>query len=106
QPTGRPGTPLKLNPDGAFFLGAELAAEYIHSVLINLEGSIIYRETAALASKKPESITEELVRMVERICSGQLRDSERLRGLGVSVSALVDAQGVIRIAPTFGWNHF
>jgi predicted NBD/HSP70 family sugar kinase len=106
QPTGRPGTPLKLNPDGAFFLGAELAAEHIHSVLINLEGSIIYRETAELASKKPESVSEELVRMVERIWSGQLRGSERLRGLGVSVSALVDAQGVIRIAPTFGWNHF
>jgi predicted NBD/HSP70 family sugar kinase len=106
QPTGRPGTPLKLNPDGAFFLGAELAAEHIHSVLINLEGSIIYRETAELASKKPESVSEELVRMVERIWSGQLRGSERLRGLGVSVSALVDSQGVIRIAPTFGWNHF
>jgi predicted NBD/HSP70 family sugar kinase len=106
QPTGRPGTPLKLNPDGAFFLGAELAAEQIHAVLINLEGSIIYRETAELASKKPESVSEELVRMVERIWSGQLRGSERLRGLGVSVSALVDAQGVIRIAPTFGWNHF
>ena len=106
QPTGRPGTPLKLNPDGAFFLGAELAAEHIHSVLINLEGSIIYRETTELESRRPESVSEELVRMVERIWSGQLRGSERLRGLGVSVSALVDSQGVIRIAPTFGWNHF
>jgi predicted NBD/HSP70 family sugar kinase len=106
QPTGRPGTPLKLNPDGAFFLGAELAAEHIHSVLINLEGSIIYRETVELESRRPESVSEELVRMVERIWSGQLRGSERLRGLGVSVSALVDSQGVIRIAPTFGWNHF
>jgi predicted NBD/HSP70 family sugar kinase len=60
----------------------------------------------ALESRKPESVSEEIVRMVERIWSGQLKGSERLRGLGVSVSALVDSQGMIRIAPTFGWNHF
>ena len=106
QPTGRPGTALKLNPNGAFFLGAEIAAEHIHSVLINLEGSIIYRETAALESRRPESVSEELVRMVKRIWSDRLMGSERLRGLGVSVSALVNAQGVIRMAPTFGWSLF
>jgi predicted NBD/HSP70 family sugar kinase len=106
QATGRPGTALKLNPDGAFFLGAEIAAEHIHSVLINFEGSIIHRETAELESRRPESVSEELVRMVEGIWSSQLRRSDRLRGLGVTVSALVNSQGVIRIAPTFGWNHF
>jgi predicted NBD/HSP70 family sugar kinase len=106
QATGRPGTPLKLNPEGAFFLGAELVAEHIHAILINLEGSIVYRETVELESRKPEAVAEELVRMVKRIWTDQLQGSERLRGLGVSVSALVDSQGVIRIAPTFGWNHF
>jgi predicted NBD/HSP70 family sugar kinase len=106
QATGRPGTPLKLNPDGAFFLGAELVAEHIHAILINLEGSIVYRETLELESRKPESVADELVRMVKRIWADQLQGSERLRGLGISVSALVDSQGVIRVAPTFGWNHF
>jgi predicted NBD/HSP70 family sugar kinase len=106
QATGRPGTALKLNPDGAFFLGAEIAAEQIHSVLINLEGSIIHRETAKLKSRKPESVSEELVRMVKGIWSIQLKNSDRLRGLGVTVSALVSSQGVIRMAPTFGWNQF
>ena len=104
--TGRPGTALNLNPDGAFFLGAEIAAEQIHSVLINLAGSIIHRETAELKSRKPESVSEELVRMVKGIWSVQLKNSDRLRGLGVTVSALVSSQGVIRMAPTFGWNQF
>lgn len=106
QATGRPGTALKLNPDGAFFLGAEIAAERIHLVLINLEGSIIYRETANLRSRKPESVCEQLVEMVEGVRSGDLLSSDRLRGLGVCVSALVNSQGVIRIAPTLGWNRF
>src|SRR5215831_7610911 len=93
QATGRPGTALKLNPDGAFFLGAEIAAERIHLVLINLEGSIIYRETVNLRSRKPESVCEQLVEMVEGVRSGDLLSSDRLRGLGVCVSALVNSQG-------------
>ncbi|MGA8659087.1 MAG: ROK family transcriptional regulator [Chthoniobacterales bacterium] len=105
QATGRPGTALKLNPDGAFFLGAEIAAEHIHLVLVNLEGSIMFRETAKLRSRKPESVCEQLVQMVEGVWSGHLASSDRLRGVGVTVSALVNTQGVIRIAPTFGWHR-
>ena len=105
QATGRPGTALRLNPDGAFFLGAEIAAEHIHLILINLEGLIICRETAKLQSRKPESVCDQLVRMVESVWSGRLESSSRLRGVGVTVSALVNAHGVIRIAPTFGWDR-
>jgi predicted NBD/HSP70 family sugar kinase len=106
QATGRPGMALKLNPDGAFFLGAEIAAERIHLVLINLKGSIIYRETSNLRSRKPESVCEQLVEMVEGVRSGDLVSSDRLRGLGVCASALINSQGMIRIAPTLGWNGF
>ena len=105
QATGRPGTGLKLNPEGAFFLGAEINVEHIHLVLINLEGSIIYRRTKALRSTKPKLVCRDLVELVRRVWSIQLRGSDRLRGLGVTVSALVDTRGVIRSAPTFRWQH-
>ena len=105
QATGRPGTGLKLNPEGAFFLGAEINVEHIHVVLINLEGSIIHRETRKLRSTKPEAVCRDLVELVQAVWSVQLGGSDRLRGLGVTVSALVDTQGVIRSAPTFRWQH-
>ena len=105
QTTGRPGTGLRLNPEGAFFLGAEINVEHIHLVLINLEGSIIYRETSKLRSTKPEAVCRDLVDLVEAVWSAQLGGSDRLRGVGVTVSALVDTQGLIRIAPTFHWHH-
>ena len=105
QATGRPGTGLKLNPKGAFFLGAEINVEHIHLVLINLEGSIIFRETTKLRSTKPEAVCQVLVDLVQAASLGQLGGSDRLRGVGVSVSALVDTQGVIRSAPTFRWHH-
>ena len=105
QATGRPGTGLRLNPKGAFFLGAEINVEHIHLVLINLEGSIIHRETSKLRSTKPEAVCRELVDLVQAVWSVQLGSSDRLRGVGVTVSALVDTQGVIRSAPTFRWHH-
>ena len=105
QTTGRPGTGLKLNPEGAFFLGAEINVEHIHLVLINLEGSIIYRETTKLRSTKPEAVCRDLVDLAKAVWSVQLGGSHRLRGVGVTVSALVDTQGVIRSAPTFRWHH-
>jgi predicted NBD/HSP70 family sugar kinase len=104
QATGRPGTGLKLNPEGAFFLGAEINVEHIHLVLINLEGSILYRQTRRLRSTKPEAVCRQLVDLVRAVRSVQLGGSDRLRGLGVTVSALVDTHGVIRSAPTFRWH--
>jgi predicted NBD/HSP70 family sugar kinase len=104
QATGRPGTGLKLNPEGAFFLGAEINVEQIHLVLINLEGSIIYRRTKKLRSKKPAAVCRDVVKLVEAAWSVQLGNSDRLRGLGITVSALVDIRGVIRNAPTFRWQ--
>jgi predicted ArsR family transcriptional regulator len=61
QATGRPGTGLKLNPEGAFFLGAEIGAGRLHLVLINLEGSITHRRTATLKSNEPDAICRDLV---------------------------------------------
>jgi glucokinase len=43
--------------------------------------------------------------MVESVWSGRLAHSNRLRGVGVTVSALVNAKGVIRITLTFGWHR-
>ena len=105
QATGRPGTGLKLNPKGAFFLGAEINVEHIHLVLVDLEGSIIHRKSTKLRSTKPEAVCRELVDLVQAVWSVQLGGSDRLRGVGVTVSALVDTRGVIRSAPTFRWHQ-
>jgi predicted NBD/HSP70 family sugar kinase len=105
QATGRPGTGLKLNAEGAFFFGAEIGAERLHLVLINLEGSITHRRTAKLKSNEPDAVCRDLVGLVQAVWRDQLKGSARLQGIGVAVSALVNAQGVIRVAPTFGWDR-
>jgi predicted NBD/HSP70 family sugar kinase len=104
QNTGRPGAALKLEPEGAFFLGAELGANQVHLVLINLIGSIIYRETVPNRNTTPKVVCQDLVDLVRRVWSKRLKNSDRLRGVGVAVSALLNTHGVIRKAPTLGWH--
>lgn len=106
QSTGRPGTGLKLNPEGAFFLGAEIGADELHLVLIDLTGTIVHRETERHRKKNPLIISRNLVGLVEKIWSKRLNNSDRLRGVGVAVSALLDTQGIVRKAPTLGWRDF
>src|ERR1700751_5257246 len=106
QQTGRPGAALKLRPEGAFFLGVELGAKELHLVLINLIGTIVYTETVPHRSTKPNVICQDLLDLVLRVWSRRLKNSDRLRGVGVAVSALLNSQGVIRKAPTLGWRNF
>jgi predicted NBD/HSP70 family sugar kinase len=106
QNTGRPGVGLKLNPEGAFFLGAEIGADELHLVLIDLSGAIIYRETQRHRTKSPKIICRELVSLVDKVWSKRLNHSDRLRGVGVAASALLDTQGIVRKAPTLGWRDF
>ena len=104
QLTGRPGAALQLNAEGAFFLGVEIGANEVHLLLIDLFGSVIYRQTVPHRSTSPEAVCQGLVDLVLRVWSKQLKNSDRLRGVGFAVSGLINRQGVIRTAPTLGWH--
>ncbi|MBV9997750.1 MAG: ROK family transcriptional regulator [Verrucomicrobia bacterium] len=104
QLTGRPGAALKLNGAGAYFLGVEIGADEVHLLLIDLFGSIIHHETVPHRSTKPEAVCQDLTNLVLRVWSERLKNSDRLRGVGFAVSGLINAQGVIRKAPTLGWH--
>ncbi|MBV9492299.1 MAG: ROK family transcriptional regulator [Verrucomicrobia bacterium] len=102
--TGRPGAALKLNGEGAFFLGAEIGADEVHLLLIDLFGSIIQRHTVPHRSTRPEVVCQDLIDLILQVWSKRLNSSERLRGVGFAVSGLINTQGVIRKAPTLGWH--
>lgn len=104
QLTGRPGAALKLNGEGAFFLGIEIGANEVHLLLIDLFGAIIHRQTVPHRTTRPEVVCQDLIDLVLRVWSGQLQNSDRLRGVGFAVSGLINSQGVIRKAPTLGWH--
>jgi predicted NBD/HSP70 family sugar kinase len=105
QLTGRPGAALKLNREGAFFLGVEIGATEVHLLLIDLFGSIIHRETVPHRSTRSEVVCQDLIDLILRVWSERLKNSDRVRGVGFAVSGLINTRGVIRKAPTLGWHE-
>jgi len=73
-------------------------------LLINLFGSIVYRQTVPHRSTNPEVVCQDLIDVVLRVWSKRLKNSARLRGVGFAVSGLINTRGVIRKAPTLGWH--
>ena len=101
---GRPGTLLELVPDAAFFLGAEIGAEHISTVEIDLAANIVRSATEPFAGSSVPA-----AEAVARAVSQAFRDvpPERLdlcEGFGLTTLARVDGQGNTSAAPVLGWK--
>jgi predicted NBD/HSP70 family sugar kinase len=107
--SGRPGLPLRLNPNLICSLGAEIAVDYVAVVACDLFGNVIAERLSPLISSKKQTIAPlEALQMVAAGVSA-LRSDKALRGrrvlgLGVSVPGPVEAD-VLRFAPNLGWGE-
>ncbi len=101
---GRPGTLLELVPEAAFFLGAEIGAEHITTVEIDLAANVVRSTTEPFAGSSVPA-AEAIACAVRQA----FRDvsPERLvlcEGFGLTAPAQVDAQGNISAAPALCWK--
>jgi predicted NBD/HSP70 family sugar kinase len=74
-----------------FFLASKLGANEVHLLLIDLFGSIIHRQTVPHRSTKPQVVCQDLVELVLRVWSEQLKKSDRLPGVGFAVSGMINS---------------
>ena len=107
--SGRPGLPLRLNPNLICTLGAEIAVDYAAVVACDLLGNVIAERLSPLTSSKKQAITPlEALRVVAAGVSALRRDKalrgRRVLGLGVSVPGPVEAN-VLRFAPNLNWGE-
>jgi hypothetical protein len=99
---GRMATGLEITPDFALVLGIEAQTDFFRSVLVDLDGNIVYSE------RRPYDVEGgDLADQVERIA----RDAEafahtkgkRVWGLGLGLSGIVDPyRGVIMLSNPLG----
>lgn len=104
---GRPGNFLSLNPNGAYFVGAEITPEHLLVVLCDFSLSIVKR--VAVPLKVAETPAEEVVGRTKSIVEKMLRESRLAQsdvyGLGLSVSGIVTPAGRVFIPPVPLWNE-
>jgi len=106
EATGRPGQGLKLNPDGAFFLGVAIDIQKLTAVVVNLCGEVIFEEKVYLEnSSDPMVVISAAVKLVKEIVSKRLNSSPKVRGVGLAIPGMVSRDGVVRFAPQINWRE-
>lgn len=101
--TGRPITPLYLNPDGFLLIGAEIGVDYRNVVAINLLGQVVARRYRPVTIGTPTDAFSHLADEVNSLVE-ETRGRSVL-GLGVGLPGPVEL-GTDRlvVAPNLGWR--
>ncbi|WP_281799060.1 ROK family transcriptional regulator [Komagataeibacter rhaeticus] len=101
---GRPSTRLGIAADSAFFVGISLADRPV-MVLGDLHGMILDRYDIELPGQVME-IGAHVRRLIARVAPEGSRQAQRLRGIGLAVSGLVDEQSGLCVRSTLtGWEN-
>jgi predicted NBD/HSP70 family sugar kinase len=101
--TGRPGQGLKLNPEGAFFVGVGIEVERLTAVVVNLGGDIVFQDKVE-SSSDPAAVIQAAAKLVREIVSKRLKKSPRIRGVGFTVPGMLTPDGLVRLAPLLKWR--
>lgn len=102
--TGRPGVGLELNPDGAYFLGAEIGYGTLRVVLMNLAAHVVgHAETGFASDDAPSNVLDRLGALLWELRAEHDADPSRVKGIGVAVPGTT-AAGRIVLAPSLGWR--
>ncbi len=65
---GKPPTPLAINPDGAFTLGFHVDYGELTTVVMNLDGKLLYREQQSLGDLEPRGAAPILKGVADQAC--------------------------------------
>lgn len=109
---GRKPAWLKINPNGGFYVGLEFNAQYMNTVVMDLVGNILFKETEPTAGcvnphhAKMEDILNQIREMLGRAI-GQIDNKNKIIGIGMGIPGYVDTQrgisyGYSRIP---AWNN-
>lgn len=102
---GRPNVLLDVNPNHGWFAGVRIDEASMRLTLTDLKGNAEKSEVVAFAHDPEETavlIREELDRLAKR----ERISHERLLGLGIAVSGIVDYRtGICRHSANLGWQE-
>ncbi|MEV4480411.1 ROK family protein [Micromonospora coxensis] len=104
---GRPARGLRLADDGPAGLGLEVNVDYLAACVVDLTGQVRHHEVHR-ADLRPLSPADALARLVElagRARAAADRHGLTLAGATLAVPGLVDAHGLVRLAPNLGWRE-
>lgn len=101
---GRPGIAIEINPEGAYFIGAEVGVSVLRVVLLDLCANVVESIENRLTRKpSPKEAADAIAKEIKRL-SRKSAYSGRITGVGVTVPGLVTNDGFVVNLPILGWK--
>ncbi|RZU77803.1 putative NBD/HSP70 family sugar kinase [Micromonospora kangleipakensis] len=103
---GRPARGLVLAGDGPAGLGLEVNVDYLAACVVDLAGTVRHH-VVRRADLRPVSPADALARLAALAADARAaaaRQGLTLAGAALAVPGLVDAGGLVRLAPNLGWR--
>lgn len=103
---GRPRTSLRLNPNARYAAGVHIGIGILRVAVVNLHAEIIRNTIASFDVAAPAAhVLNQIARLVKQTIADSRIETDRLIGLGIGASGLVDYEaGVNVFAPNLGWH--
>lgn len=102
---GRRPTPLFIDGDRLAMIGADVGIDSLCVMTVSLTGTVVNSLSETLASTQPAVVIERLARLIAELVERAGQEDRRLLGIGVGVpGAVLDQQGVVKLAPNLPWR--
>ena len=107
RPVGRPRTALRLVPDARFAVGVHIGVGLFRVAVVDLCADMVHNRVQYFElDSPPEAVLESIVIQVQQVIEASGVARERILGVGVGASGLVDHRtGVNVLAPNLGWHN-
>src|SRR6186713_1256941 len=95
---------LRVRAEGRHLIGLDLGEEAFNGAVVDLRGSIIKRQSVALAGQDGDAAAELVLTLIESLINGN--GSSPLLGIGVGAPGLIDTRnGTVRWAVNLAWEN-
>lgn len=101
---GRPGINVRLNPAGAYFLGAEIDVGVVRVALLDLAGNVAETRVVSAVTAEPEDAVGQIAAVYASL-EEKPKYRGRIRALGLTVPGLVRSDGLVVHLPVLGWKN-
>lgn len=102
---GRKPVMLHFNEKAGYAVGIDLGVNYIHGVLVDLEGNIVAELQRSLKQHNDEFAFLQLSECIEELMERAPASTYGIVGIGVGVPGIVDDRGTILFAPNLKWRQ-
>ena len=107
RPVGRPRTKICLEPNARFVIGIHIGISVFRVALTNLRAEIVANQMQQFDTNAPAGeVLEQIVRTVEAVIDESGVERDKILGVGVGASGLVDfTTGVNLLAVNLNWHN-